>query len=104
MLFSDLKQTHCVLVSCDFERLTAAFIVPFLISTKVVYLQRCLVVAWLVPRETAAVSAHILCTRFPCQVTIAGVRNFFRKEYRRRVESTRNFTFIFCYFAPPEFV
>ena len=38
MLFSDLKQTHCVLVSCNFERLTATFIAPFLISTKVVYL------------------------------------------------------------------
>ena len=26
-----------------------------------VYLQRYLVVAWLVPRETAAISAHVLC-------------------------------------------
>ena len=89
VLFSALKQTHCDLVSCDFERLTAAFIARFLISTKVANLQRYLVVTWLVPRETAAVSVHILCTPFPCQVTIAAVHNPFRKEYRRRAESTR---------------
>ena len=29
-----------------------------------VYLQRCLVVTWLVPRKTAAVSAHVLCTPY----------------------------------------
>ena len=33
-------------------------------STEVVYWQRCLPVAWLVPRETAAVSAPVLCTPF----------------------------------------
>ena len=36
----------------------------FLIYTEVVYLQRCLAVAWLVPRETAAVSVQVLCTPF----------------------------------------
>ena len=30
-------------------------------STEVVYLQLYLVVTWLVPRETAAVSAHVVC-------------------------------------------
>ena len=34
------------------------------LSIEVVYLQRCLVVTWLIPHETAAVSAHVLCT--PC--------------------------------------
>ena len=29
-----------------------------------VYLQRYLVVTWLVPRKTAAVSAHVLCTPY----------------------------------------
>ena len=32
--------------------------------TKVVYLQRCLVVTWLVPRETDAVSAQVLSTPY----------------------------------------
>ena len=44
----------------------------FWISTEVVYLQRCLVVTWLVPRETAAVSAHVLWPPYnhaPCHVT-----------------------------------
>ena len=30
----------------------------------VVYLQRCLVVTWLMPHETASVSAHVLCTLY----------------------------------------
>ena len=29
-----------------------------------VYLQRCLVVTWRVPRESAAISAHVLCTPY----------------------------------------
>ena len=36
----------------------------FLVSTEVMYLQRCLVVTWLVPRETAAISPHVLCARY----------------------------------------
>ena len=36
----------------------------FLISTEVMYRQHYLVVAWLVPRETAALSAQVLCTPF----------------------------------------
>ena len=36
----------------------------FLISTEVVYWQNYLVVAWLVSRETAAISAQVLCTPF----------------------------------------
>ena len=40
------------------------FIARFGISTKVMCLQHCLVVTWLVPRESAAVLAHILCTPY----------------------------------------
>ena len=36
----------------------------FLISTEEAHLQYCLVVTWLVPRQTAAVSAHVLCTPY----------------------------------------
>ena len=64
--FSALEQTHCALVACDSKWVTVAFCGTFLTFTQVVYLQRCLVVTWLVPRETAAVSARF-CT--PCHVT-----------------------------------
>ena len=37
-----------------------------LVSTEVVYLRCCLVVAWLVPCETAAVLAHAPCTSLQC--------------------------------------
>ena len=32
--------------------------------TQLAFLQRCLVVTWLVPRQTAAISAHVLCTPY----------------------------------------
>ena len=38
-------------------------------STEVVYLQRCLVVMWLVSRETAAVSARSVYTIQPCTMS-----------------------------------
>ena len=38
------------------------FAVLFYIKSPIVYLQCCLTVTWLMPRETAAVSAHVLCT------------------------------------------
>ena len=40
------------------------FVARFLISTEVVYWQRYLAVSCLVPREAAAVSAHVLCTPY----------------------------------------
>ena len=40
------------------------FIARFWISTEVVYVQRCLVVTWLVPRETGAFSEHVLCAQY----------------------------------------
>ena len=44
-----IEQTHCALVACYSDR---------------EYLQRYVVVIWLVPRATAAVSAHVLCTPY----------------------------------------
>ena len=41
----------------------------FCISTEVTYWQRCLVVTWLVPRETAAVSARSVYTIQPCALS-----------------------------------
>ena len=55
-LFSTLEHTHWALVACVSEWVTVAFKSEFWISTEVVYLQHCLIVTWLVPRETAAVS------------------------------------------------
>ena len=68
-LFATLEQTHRALVTCDCNWVVMAFSSTFffcffLILTEVVYLQRCLVVTWLVPRETAAVSGHVLCTPY----------------------------------------
>ena len=64
--FSAPQQTHCGLVKCDSEWLTASFYSAFFIfiCTEVDYWWRCLVFALLVPRETAAVSAQVLCTPF----------------------------------------
>ena len=39
-----------------------------------VYLQRCFVVTWLVPREAAAVSEHVLCSGFVVGVTFTDVQ------------------------------
>ena len=50
----------CLLCFCCF----LFCLLLFSISTEVVYLQRCLVITWLVPWETAVISAHVLCA--PC--------------------------------------
>ena len=34
----------------------------------IIELPRCLVVTWLVPRETAVVSAHVLCTSYSVMI------------------------------------
>jgi len=44
--------------------MAVAFHGTFLNMHPSVYLQRYLVVSWMVPRETAAVSAHVLCTPY----------------------------------------
>ena len=67
--FSAFEQTHSTLVTCNFERVSLSVSYILLtISTEVVYSQCCLVVTWLVPHETAAISAHVLCTSYkqPC--------------------------------------
>ena len=58
-------------------------IARFLISTEVVFLQRCLVVAWLVPREAAAVSAHSVYTIQQCTMS----RYFMQTTYMGVVSS-----------------
>ena len=63
-LFSTLEQTQCTLVACDSKRAAVAFYGVFWTSTDVVDLQCCLVVIWLVPRETAAILAQVLCTPY----------------------------------------
>ena len=71
MLFSSSEQTCCTLViwlwmsDCSFT--LCVLIIKKkkkAISTKVVYLQCCLVVTWLVPCENAAAWAHVLCTPY----------------------------------------
>ena len=42
----------------------STFFFFFFLFTEVLHLQRYLVVTWLVPRQTAAVSAHVLCTSY----------------------------------------
>ena len=64
-LFSALEQTHWAFVACDSKRLAVAFYNAFWTFTEVVYLQRCLVLTWLVPRETAAVWARSVYTIQP---------------------------------------
>ena len=63
-LFSALEQTHCS--HMWFWISDYLLIVCFWISTKVVYLQHCLVVTWLVPHVTAAISVHSAYTMQPC--------------------------------------
>ena len=50
----------------------------FWISTEVVYLQRCLVVTWLVPRGTAAVSMRSVYTIQPCIISHYFMQNHIR--------------------------
>ena len=52
--------------------MTVAFHSAFSISAEVVYVQccRCLVVTWLVPRETAAVLARFVYIIPPCTMSV----------------------------------
>ena len=59
MLLSAFEQTHCTHLACDSEWATLSF---FYRAFYGIHQQRCLVVTWLVTRQTAAVSVHILCT------------------------------------------
>ena len=68
-LFSAHEHTHCAFVLCDSIWVTVAFYSAFWISTKVVYIQCCLVVTWLVPLEAAAVLACSVCSIQPCTMS-----------------------------------
>ena len=63
-IVSALQHTHWAPVAYGSESVTVAFYSAVWISTEVLYLQRSLVVIWLVPRETAAVSVHGMCTPY----------------------------------------
>ena len=74
------------------------FIARFWISTKVLYVQRCLVATWLVPRETAAVSARSVYTiqRALCHVTsrqshIRGMRRKRRRAWHTEAWGQRRY-------------
>ena len=71
-----LEQTHCARMRFYMSNELGFFIAHFWISTKVVYLQRW----WLVPHETAAVLAQVLCTPYnnaPCHF----MQSHMRKVY-----------------------
>ena len=51
------------------------------IPTQVVYLQRCLVVTWLVPRKTAVVSARSVYTIQPCTMSCHSMQNHLRRVH-----------------------
>ena len=90
-LFSALEQTHCAHFACDSKWVTVFFYSAFLfifilcvcvcvcLSPEVVCQQRYWVVAWLVPRETAAVSAQALCT--PCNHALVYSVTSFKATY-----------------------
>ena len=69
MLFSALEQARCALVEWNSERVTVAFYSVLWISTKVAYLQHCLGLTWLVPRETVAITACSVYTIQPCTMS-----------------------------------
>ena len=60
VLFSALKETHCALISCDFEWMTVAFYSMLSNCHQNGVLKRYFVVTWCMLRETAAISVHIL--------------------------------------------
>ena len=67
VLFCALEQPHCTLVACDSTWVTAAFFIVHLFefpSRWCTSVPHYLVVKWLVPCETAAISVHILCTPY----------------------------------------
>ena len=71
LLYSVVLQSRgdCALVARDSRWVAVAFYSTFWISTQVVCLQCRLIVAWLVPRETAAILAHSVHTLEPCHIT-----------------------------------
>ena len=72
VLFSALEQTHHARMRCARVISFLWCVVLFLsfLSTEVMYLQRCLIVTWLVPRETAAISARSVYTIQSCTTSL----------------------------------
>ena len=68
-LFSALEQTHCALVTCNSKWATSFYSTLLTASTKVVYLQHCLVVTWLVLHETASILVHSVYTIRLCTMS-----------------------------------
>ena len=58
-----------------------------IMSIQVVYLQPYYDVPWLVPREAAAVSAHVLCTPYN-HAPVYSVTSYSRKGHTRVYESS----------------
>ena len=84
VLFSSLEQTHCAFVACDFIiPVTVALYSALRITTQAVLLQRCLVLTWLVPHESAVISARSVYTIQPC--TIIMLSHHFMQNHIRRV-------------------
>ena len=78
-LFSALEQTF---VACDSKWVTVAFYCTFWIPTEVVYVQRCLDVTRLVPRETA-----VVCVLYNMHHTTCAVSRHFMRSHIHRVHA-----------------
>ena len=78
--YSQLSSILTVL-KCDSACVTL-FMARFCISAEAVYLQGCLNVTGLVPRETAAVSARSVYTIQPCNMS-----HYFMQSHIRRVHA-----------------
>ena len=63
LLFSALEQTHCAFAACAFKLGTSFSLCILNIHWSGV-LKHCLIVTWLVPHETAAISPQVLCTPY----------------------------------------
>ena len=76
-----LRQTRCALVMCDSKWVTVAFYCVFWKTTKVVYLQHCFVVMWLVPHETTAILVHSVYTIQPCIMSCHSMQSHIRRVH-----------------------
>ena len=81
--YSTHKHTHCAYAACDSKGVTVAFNGVFWIATKVVYIQCCLVVTWLVPCKTTAVLAHSVCSIQPCTMSRHCMQSHIHRVLRR---------------------
>ena len=77
-LFSAFELTHCALM-IDYLKKKNRFFYSTFLYIHGSGLQHCLIVTWLVPRETAAVSARSVYTIQPCTMS----RHFMQIHIRR---------------------